>query len=329
LDVHRRSANSPRESGNAFSLQDFDCCGARSIEPMEPTETDGDGISSGSATGPSATIREMADLPVPVNSPRIGECIYCGSTSDLSDEHAVPYAINGPWTLLEASCGDCRDITHRFERDLTRGLIPAMRAVFRMQTRRPRDRPKTLPLLLVVNGEDRFIQVPLNEFPVFLPVIEFLPPGVVAGRPPIPGIGPPVLNPRRLAGPTGPELIAKYPYAEYVGARMTFSPDDFGRTLAKIGFCAAVFALGIEPLRQSPIRKVILGRDPCIGHWVGSWTGDEQNPPKGLHRLKVLASGTDIHVVLRLFAQFRGHEYHVVLGPADAAFAASDAWPWK
>jgi hypothetical protein len=124
-----------------------------------------------------------------VNSPRIGECIYCGSTANLSDEHAVPYAINGPWTLLEASCGDCRDITHRFERDMARGLLPAIRAVFRMQTRRPKERPKTLPLLLVVNGEDQFIQVPLNEFPVFLPIIQLPPPGVVAGRSQVLGVG--------------------------------------------------------------------------------------------------------------------------------------------
>ena len=90
-----------------------------------------------------------------------------------------------------------------------------------------------------------------------------------------------------------------------------------------------MFALGLEPFRNTPIRNVILGRDHCIGHWVGSWTGDEQNPPKGLHAMKVRSSGTDIHVILRLFAQFGGHEYHVALGPADPAFANSEAWPWK
>lgn len=284
---------------------------------------------------PRATVNDwesggevMADLPVPVNSPYIGECIYCGSTFDLSDEHVVPYAINGPWTLLKASCGACRDITHRFERDVTRGLVSSIRAVFHMQTRRPKERPITLPLLVVVNGQDEFVQVPLDEYPVFLPIIELPPPGVVAGRQQVPGIGPPVLDVLHLAGPAGPELMARYPHAEHVGARMTCTLEDLGRTLAKIGFCAAVYTLGLAPFRNTPIRDVILGHDSSIGHWVGSWTGDEQNPPDRLHRVMVRAAGTELHVIVRLFAQFGGHEYHVVLGPADPAFVDSAAWPF-
>ena len=45
--------------------------------------------------------------------------------------------------------------------------------------------------------------------------------------------------------------------------------------------------------------------------------------------MQVTASGSDIHVILRLFAQFGAPEYHVVLGPADPEFVKSDAWPWK
>jgi hypothetical protein len=271
----------------------------------------------------------VADLPVRTDGRYIGECIYCGATSGLSREHAVPYGINGPWTLLKASCGDCRDITRRFEHETLRGLLPALRAVFRMQTRHKQDRPKTLPLLVVTKGVDRFVQVPLNEFPVFLPVIEFPPPGIVAGRPLVAGIGPPVLDARHLAGPSRVDLAAKFPEADYIGARMTFASEDFGRTLAKIGFCAGVFALGLKPFRETPIRDVILGRDECIGHWVGSWTGEEQNPAKGLHAMRVTAGGQDIHVILRLFAQFHAPEYHVALGPAAPEFVKSPDWPWK
>ena len=271
----------------------------------------------------------MGKLTVPLNGRRVGECIYCGATSGLSTEHAVPYALNGPWTLLEASCAACRDVTHRFERDTLHGLFPAIRAVFRLQTRRRKQRPTHLPLLVVKQGQEHFVQVPLNEFPVFLPIIELPPPGVVDGRAAEPGIGPPVLDARHLAGPARDELASKYADADHVGARMTFVLEDLGRTIAKIGFCAAVFALGLEPFRQTPIRSVILGRDDRIGHWVGSWTGDAQNPTEGLHAMKICAAGADIHVVLRLFAQFGGHEYHVALGPADPAFVNSQSWPWK
>lgn len=49
----------------------------------------------------------MADLPIQTNGHRIGECIYCGATERLTREHAVPYGLNGPWTLHEARCHDC------------------------------------------------------------------------------------------------------------------------------------------------------------------------------------------------------------------------------
>jgi hypothetical protein len=271
----------------------------------------------------------MNELLVSRNGRPIGECIYCGATTNLSTEHAVPYAINGPWTLLDASCPDCCDITHRFERDMLRGLFPAIRTVFNMQTRRRKERPTTLPLLVVRHGVDQFIDVPVKDFPVFLPLIELPPPGVVAGRRLVSGIGPPVLDVRHLAGPGREELTAMFPDADYIGARMTFAPEDFGRTLAKIGFCAAVFALGLAPFRNTPITGVILGHDKSIGHWVGSWIGEEQNPPNGLHGMKVRAAGADIHVILRLFAQFGASEYHVALGPAAPEFVSSPDWPWK
>jgi len=241
----------------------------------------------------------------------------------------VPYALNGPWTLLRASCGDCRDATHRFEHDTVRGIYPALRAVFRMQTRRKKDRPQTLPLVIEREGRRDVVKVPTSQYPVYFPIIKFPTPGSVDGRLPVPGIEPPTLEFGHLAGPTYEALVPEYPTAEFIGARLTFSPTEYARTLAKIGFCAGVFAMGLAPFRNTPIRDVILGRDPHVGHWVGSWTGEEQSLPKGLHAMKVRAAGADIHVILRLFAQFGAPEYHVALGTADPEFVASPAWPWK
>jgi hypothetical protein len=68
----------------------------------------------------------VAFLSVPKNARDVGQCIYCDATEEpLGKEHAVPYGLNGPWTLLRASCRICADITHRFERDSLRGLFPA------------------------------------------------------------------------------------------------------------------------------------------------------------------------------------------------------------
>ena len=270
----------------------------------------------------------MADLPVPTNARDIGECIYCGTIGgSLGKEHAIPYGLNGPWTLLRASCLRCADITHRFERDTLRSLLLPIRTVLAMRTRRPEMRPQSIPLVLESNGVQRTIQVPPTEFPLYLPTPLFPAPGFVAGIPPSPRIST-RLNFLHIAGPSF-EQVLQHHGVDFVGARLNFSPPDFARTLAKIAFTAAIHALGVAPFLNSPIRRAILGEDPCVGHWVGSWIGEPINETKGLHAMKIRASGPNVHVVLRLFAQFGAPEYHIVLGPADPEFVRSQAWPWK
>lgn len=270
----------------------------------------------------------MASLAIPSNARDVGECIYCGFVGDsLGKEHAVPYGLNGPWTLLRASCPRCADITHRFERDTLRGLLSAIRMVLAMQTRRPNMRPASIPLVLETDGAKKTIHVSPTEFPLYLPTPLFPPPGVLAGAPPSPEISA-KLSFVHVAGPSFEEVSRRHG-VDFVGARLTFSPQEFARTLAKIAFSAAVYALGTAPFTHTPIRRVILGEDPCVGHWVGSWTGEPMNEAKGLHAMQIRASGSDMHVILRLFAQFSAPEYLVVLGSADPDFVNSEAWPWK
>ena len=271
----------------------------------------------------------MALLPIPSQPRRIDECVYCGATGvPLTREHAVPYGLNGPWTLLDASCARCRDITHRFERDALRGLLPSVRAVLAFQTRRPRERPRTLPLVIEDRGRQRVEQLSLDQYPLYLPSPVWLEPGVVTGRPPASPVGF-RLEFRHLAGPTFETVAARFQPCDFVGARLTFAPPEFARMIAKVAFCAAVHAIGIEGLRQSPIRAVILGEDPAVAHWVGAWSGAEMNRPTGLHAMQLRAAGSHLHVVVRLFAQFGAPEYHVALGEAGHDFVNSDAWPWK
>jgi hypothetical protein len=266
---------------------------------------------------------------IPAETTReIGECIYCGTRQPpLGREHAVPYALNGSWTLLRASCDGCARITHKFERDTLRCLWPEVRNALAMQTRRPRERPSILPLVVVRDGQRESIQIPKDRYPVYLSTPLFPAPGVVCGRPLRRGVFA-NLDMLHLAGPSFQEASAEYPGAEFVGMHSNFSPEDFARTVAKIAYCVAVCALGVGPFRSSPIRAVILGQDNHIGHWVGCWERDEIIPAAGLHQARVLCAGTDIHVILRLFAQFGTPEYHIALGAADPQFVASADWPW-
>src|SRR5262245_1011222 len=125
----------------------------------------------------------MAFLPVPKNARDIGACVYCGSTNGpLQREHAVPYGLNGTWTLLRASCPACADITHRFERDTLKALWPALRAVLTLRTRR-NAHPSSLPLVIERGGVSQTIQVAREQYPLYLPTPIFLEPGYVTGQP--------------------------------------------------------------------------------------------------------------------------------------------------
>jgi hypothetical protein len=60
-------------------------------------------------------------------APRIGRCIYCGSTENLSKEHIVPLGLGGEDVLYDASCGWCRDATSRIESRLLKHACKGFR----------------------------------------------------------------------------------------------------------------------------------------------------------------------------------------------------------
>ena len=157
-------------------------------------------------------------LAIPKNSPRVGECIYCGDTAPpLTREHAVPFGLNGEWTLLEASCDLCAKITKRFEGDTLRGLLPTIRVALAMKTRRPEKRPKTLTLVLEKDGGRTTVELPPSEFPLYLPTPIF--PPVRDDAP----VGDPPVEMRfiHLGGPPFESVAVRYP-SEFVGARISF-----------------------------------------------------------------------------------------------------------
>src|SRR5271170_3052006 len=128
------------------------------------------------------------DIFIP-NAPEIGQCIYCGTRDEpLGKEHGVPFSLNGPWTLLRASCAACAKITSRFERDVTRCLWPDIRNILAMQSRRSNQRSSTLPLVLQRDGIKEVVQVPRKEYPVYLSTPLFAPPAVLWRPQPVRGV---------------------------------------------------------------------------------------------------------------------------------------------
>lgn len=282
-------------------------------------------------------MRGLIDHYLPSSSREIGECIYCGERdAPLTKEHAVPYGLNGPWTLLNASCAACAKITTRFEHDVMRALWPDVRSALAMQSRRRDKRSLTLPIEVQWHGLRQKVQVPRASFPTYLAAPLFPIPTALWTDTVVEGV---FANLRMLhiCGPTFADASKEYPGANFVGMHINFSPEAFARMIAKIGFCAAIAALGLGAFTNTPIRNIILGSDPCICRWVGSWWGETVNEvsdnSQGLHQIRITLAqpGAVLHAIIRLFAQFGAPEYHVVLGPADPTFVASAAWPkqWR
>ena len=212
----------------------------------------------------------IIDNPISPNARDVGECIYCGARDGpLSTEHAVPYGLNGPWTLLRASCAPCARITTKFEHGVMRHLWPDVRNVLAMQSRRPDKRSPTCPLVLQRNAVQETVQVDRTKYPTYIATPLFPPPAALWNPKPVRGVFW-NLEMIHLCGPTFREVSKDYPGCGFVGMRTNFSAEEFGRLLAKIGLCAGVAAVGLGAFTNTPLRSIILGTDQCIGHWSGA-----------------------------------------------------------
>ena len=102
-------------------------------------------------------------------TPPFGYCIYCGAAGrrvKLTDEHVIPYALDGDAVLTKASCLACAKITGRIEQRILRGIIYEARTHLNMRTRRPKERPRAFPVKDLKTGE--VVQLPLSRNPFVL-----------------------------------------------------------------------------------------------------------------------------------------------------------------
>lgn len=113
----------------------------------------------------------------------VNRCIYCGSISNLSREHIVPYALGGRWVLPRASCDACSRVTSAFERTCTRTILGALRMMYNIASRRKHERPRFLPLLVMQRPGEEWssIDVPQEEYPFLVALPFFAMPDELSG----------------------------------------------------------------------------------------------------------------------------------------------------
>ena len=240
----------------------------------------------------------------------VGACVYCGAKDEpLSDEHVVPYGLEGQWRLLEASCSRHRDVTASFEREVLRGPLRVLRASMPMRTRRKAERPTHLPLKVRHGSELSTLTLPVERHPAFVAMPVFQAPG------PISGSAEGGIAVQRFVLLSHRDRAKRFRETTDANAVAIPLPDlvAFARMLAKIGFCFAVACEGYESMAGAPVLNIILGQETSIGNWIGCRNQTQPPDSPNLHEVALWGAGLELWAHVRLFAQMGTPEYAVRL----------------
>jgi len=266
----------------------------------------------------------MPQLPTEVRTitraAPVGACIYCGSTENLSDEHIVPFGLGGNLVLPDSSCQRCARITSAFERRVLRGFMRDARTTGRFPTRRPKERPSTIPVEIKRGSHLERADVPVADATGFMQLVSFVPAAFLAGMPPVRGvtlIGVEIIvfgqHPKKLAETLGTDTL-----------QTTSSVDAtaLARMIAKIGYGFAVANEGLFPRSECPVLPFILGSADDGGTWVGSAEYrlpiEDQRPNHALALVAVPMTVDDVRenilvARVKLFASAGAKGYEVVV----------------
>jgi HNH endonuclease len=260
----------------------------------------------------------------------IGECVYCGSDGGrdgLRSEHIIPFSLGGKAEILEASCVACEAITSYIDGYLAANTYYDLRlSIPNFATRRRKRHPKfrTAQITFADREERRDFATGAHPFFTILPVWGL--PGIFRNVQQPSADFPPSLAHTYIFVPEdiGDQLRLKVGEIAQIKAAIPINLATFGRALAKIAYCQAIAHYGLRGFRPLVMPDLILGKYPCIPHFVGNQPG---NPPPSdrslLHQIgfrdATLGNQRLVLAVVRLFANSGTAEngmpiYNVVVG---------------
>jgi hypothetical protein len=224
---------------------------------------------------------------------KAGKCIYCKKSDvALSEEHIIPYGLNGNQVLLDASCGDCSKITSAFEGDVLGRAFLLPRLGFKMRTRHGKNKDKGIKVSLEQNSNTSFIEIPAEDCPILFMMPIFMPPEILDNRPRQPGIqNTGSFYSNEIRGIPKEKLREKYGPGK-IGINISYNPNSFARMLAKIAYGFAVAHFGVDDIEDLGIVSSIKGETDDISKWVGCVNDEKFTPNNVLHswQLKIESS---------------------------------------
>lgn len=244
----------------------------------------------------------------------VGQCIYCGEQSgQLTNEHIIPRSLDGLLILPKSSCRRCAAITATHEGAVARSLMGNFRIKHKLPTRRKKQRPKSINVRFKDKPGD--IDVPISDYPAPAFLYKCNQAGILQGLPKFADIS----GQWQIVAIQDDEDMNKFQKKYGKDALFEFRhvPEQFAKTIAKIGYSYAVANMGagvFTPL----ITDLILNKESNLSYYVGGKF--EIDPPvKGAgHLLSLVITGDEqrllIIVEIRLFASCHTPSYHTVVG---------------
>lgn len=199
----------------------------------------------------------------------LNECMYCGATEDLTDEHIIPLALWGDIILPKSSCKACAEITSKTERKVLKGFMQDMRNVANAPSRRKKKRPTSVERTLITpEGKSVQKNFGLDKTYSLLTVPTFSKATIFGGETIEEGIN--VSGHQQLSFGVNISDFLSNNSVQGIEGKDSIDVISFARLLAKIAYGMAVFYNGLFPREESPILPIILNQSNDVGFWAGS-----------------------------------------------------------
>lgn len=271
----------------------------------------------------SQKLKELLPEHPPKRYEPVGICIYCGKTTNLSDEHIIPLGLGGRMVLPKSSCSLCSKKTSSFEMTCLRTMYGPLRQLYALPSRRKKKQPQKLPLKVKYKPQDDWTKVLVDQvdYPFLVTFPYFPMPNLITGEQTTDRRGA-ATNRLWIRGASAYEgffdHLQRLTSELKVHSIMPESKahiEEFCQMLAKVGHAYAVAELGYDKFKFLLLRHIVDKELSNCADFIGSLDRDEA-PSKDIHELSVYEDkrGNYIIVRMRFLAILGTPTYHVVVG---------------
>ena len=254
--------------------------------------------------------------------PPVNYCIYCGNVKNkLTDEHIVPFGLNGNLVLPMSSCTECAKVTSAVELRVLRGFMENGRRAMGISSRHKKHKkPLLVPVKFLTDETRTDGKMPIEGgfHTLHLPI--FTTPLALGGK-------------AKNNKPDGIEIVGidtlhigneikaiQSHRATGIEIQTALDIWSFIRMLAKIAHSYYVAVKGIFPLAESPVLPIAMNKHSFAKQWIGCLEDHPLTKPgsEALHLLGIDEikgdDGSICSVVrIKLFSATHGPTYSVVV----------------